>query len=196
LRGEIYFVKFIIYPEEDDVQPGVIFERSFLRMTKAITDFGAGTITIYLYINSFLEDIEEEEKILSLAEPVATSSLGASEESPNSMTSNKSGFGMAHAHDCVRNRSDIDTMSLDDLYNHLKVYEPEVQKKSESNSQNMAFISLVKNISGNEEVGTASIPTASTHVSPASANIGAISIRVDRKTTGKVQRQKNRLQRL
>nr|GEZ51230.1 hypothetical protein [Tanacetum cinerariifolium] len=36
---------------------------------------------------------------------------------------------------------DIDTMSLDDVYNHLKVYELEVQKKSESNSQNMAFIS-------------------------------------------------------
>nr|GEZ30106.1 reverse transcriptase domain-containing protein [Tanacetum cinerariifolium] len=33
-----------------------------------------------------------------------------------------------------RNRSDLDTMSLDDLYNHLKVYESEVQKKSESNS--------------------------------------------------------------
>nr|GFA30433.1 ribonuclease H-like domain-containing protein [Tanacetum cinerariifolium] len=33
-----------------------------------------------------------------------------------------------------RNRSDLNTMSLDDLYNHLKVYEPEVQKKSEPNS--------------------------------------------------------------
>nr|GEY18952.1 hypothetical protein [Tanacetum cinerariifolium] len=41
-----------------------------------------------------------------------------------------------------RNRDDLDTMSLDYLYNHLKVYEPEVQKKSESNSQNIAFISL------------------------------------------------------
>nr|GFC05848.1 hypothetical protein [Tanacetum cinerariifolium] len=41
-----------------------------------------------------------------------------------------------------RNRSDLDTMSLDDLYNHLKVYEAEVQKKSEPNTQNMAFISL------------------------------------------------------
>ncbi|GJU90792.1 reverse transcriptase domain-containing protein [Tanacetum coccineum] len=39
LRGKIYFVKFIINPEEDDVEPGVIFGRSFLRMTKAITDF-------------------------------------------------------------------------------------------------------------------------------------------------------------
>ncbi|GKC35300.1 putative ribonuclease H-like domain-containing protein, partial [Tanacetum coccineum] len=28
-----------------------------------------------------------------------------------------------------RNRNDLDTMSLDDLYNHLKVYESEVQKK-------------------------------------------------------------------
>ncbi|GKA21017.1 hypothetical protein Tco_0701006 [Tanacetum coccineum] len=42
LRGEIYFVKFIINPEEDDVEPGVIFRRSFLRMTKIITDLGAG----------------------------------------------------------------------------------------------------------------------------------------------------------
>ncbi|GKA24077.1 hypothetical protein Tco_0710110 [Tanacetum coccineum] len=47
LRGEIYFVKFIINPEEDDVEPGVIFGRSFLRITKAITNFGAGTITMY-----------------------------------------------------------------------------------------------------------------------------------------------------
>ncbi|GJS18968.1 hypothetical protein Tco_0413440 [Tanacetum coccineum] len=62
LRGEIYFVKFIINPEEDDVEPGVIFGRSFLRMTKAITDFEAGTITIYPDIDPFLEDIKEEEK--------------------------------------------------------------------------------------------------------------------------------------
>ncbi|GKD89109.1 hypothetical protein Tco_1364616 [Tanacetum coccineum] len=36
---------------------------------------------------------------------------------------------------------DLDTMSLDDVYNHLKVYEPEVQKRAESNSQNIAFMS-------------------------------------------------------
>ncbi|GJT65229.1 hypothetical protein Tco_1016709 [Tanacetum coccineum] len=62
LRGEIYFVKFIINPEEDDVEPGVIFGRSFLRMTKAITDFGVGTITIYPDIDPFLEETEEEGK--------------------------------------------------------------------------------------------------------------------------------------
>ncbi|GJU96625.1 hypothetical protein Tco_1321381 [Tanacetum coccineum] len=61
LRGEIYFVKFIINPEEDDVEPGVIFGRSSLRITKAITDFRAGTITIYPELDPFLEIIEEEE---------------------------------------------------------------------------------------------------------------------------------------
>nr|GEX28508.1 hypothetical protein [Tanacetum cinerariifolium] len=78
-----------------------------------------------------------------------------------------------------RNRSDLDTMSLDDLYNHLKVYEFEVQKKSESNSQNMAFISSAKHISRNKEVNTASVSTASTNVSPASVNIRALSISQD-----------------
>nr|GEY35523.1 hypothetical protein [Tanacetum cinerariifolium] len=77
----------------------------------------------------------------------------------------------------IRNRSDLDTMSLDDLYNHLKVYEPEVQKKLVS--QNMAFISSAKNNSGNGEVNTASIPTASTQVFPASANVVAASISLD-----------------
>ncbi|GKD26251.1 hypothetical protein Tco_1232465, partial [Tanacetum coccineum] len=62
LRGEIYFVKFIINPEEDDVKPGVIFNRSFLSMTKAITDFRVGTISIYPDIDLFLEEIKEEEK--------------------------------------------------------------------------------------------------------------------------------------
>ncbi|GJR07806.1 hypothetical protein Tco_0790458 [Tanacetum coccineum] len=53
---------FIINPEEDDVEPGVIFRRLFLSMTKAITDFGAGTVTLYPDIDPFLEKTEEEEK--------------------------------------------------------------------------------------------------------------------------------------
>nr|GEV56219.1 hypothetical protein [Tanacetum cinerariifolium] len=75
-----------------------------------------------------------------------------------------------------RNRSDLNTMSLDDLYNHLKVYEIEVQKKTEPNTQNMAFISLVKHSRGNDEVNTASVYTASSNVSTASANVFTISI--------------------
>nr|GEZ21465.1 ribonuclease H-like domain-containing protein [Tanacetum cinerariifolium] len=66
-------------------------------------------------------------------------------------------------------------MSLDDLYNHLKVYESEVQKKSEPNSQNMAFISLAKHSSRNEDGNTACVSTASTNVPTASASIATIS---------------------
>nr|GEV67089.1 ribonuclease H-like domain-containing protein [Tanacetum cinerariifolium] len=79
----------------------------------------------------------------------------------------------------IRNRDDLDTMSLDDVYNHLKVYESEVQKKSESNSQNMAFISSSNTSSGKGEVHTASVPTASIQVSTASTNVAAASLSHD-----------------
>nr|GEU55657.1 zinc finger BED domain-containing protein RICESLEEPER 2 [Tanacetum cinerariifolium] len=78
-----------------------------------------------------------------------------------------------------RNRDDLDTMSLDDVYNHLKVYEPEVKKKSETNSQNMAFISSSNTNSGKGEVHTASVPTASTRVFTASTDVAAASISHD-----------------
>nr|GEU34424.1 hypothetical protein [Tanacetum cinerariifolium] len=70
-----------------------------------------------------------------------------------------------------RNRSDLDTMSLDDLYNHLKVYESEVQKKQKQNSQNISFISSAKHNSRNEDGNTASVPTTSTNVPTANASI-------------------------
>nr|GEZ60401.1 ribonuclease H-like domain-containing protein [Tanacetum cinerariifolium] len=76
-----------------------------------------------------------------------------------------------------RNRSDLDTMSLYDLYNHLKVYAPEVQKKLDS--QNMAFISSSKNSSGNEEDNTVGVPTASTQVSTTSATVAPASTSLD-----------------
>nr|GEV55507.1 ribonuclease H-like domain-containing protein [Tanacetum cinerariifolium] len=76
----------------------------------------------------------------------------------------------------LKQQSDLDTMSLDDLYNHLKVYESEVQKKSETNSQNMAFIASAKHSKGNEEVNTASFSIASTNVPTASANIRVVTI--------------------
>nr|GEX85317.1 hypothetical protein [Tanacetum cinerariifolium] len=74
-----------------------------------------------------------------------------------------------------RNMSDLDTISLDDLYNHLKVYESEVQKKTEPNSQNIGFISSAKHNSGNEDGNTACVPTASTNVATASASVATIS---------------------
>ncbi|GJT77379.1 hypothetical protein Tco_1044104 [Tanacetum coccineum] len=42
-----------------------------------------------------------------------------------------------------RNKADLDTMSMDDLYNNLQVYEPEVKGMSSLSlsTQNMAFVS-------------------------------------------------------
>ncbi|GJT94721.1 putative ribonuclease H-like domain-containing protein [Tanacetum coccineum] len=64
----------------------------------------------------------------------------------------------------MRNKSDLDTMSMDDLYNNLKVYEAEIkgQSSSSSNSQNVAFVSLENTCSTNEAVNTAhEVSTAS-----------------------------------
>ncbi|GJT77357.1 ribonuclease H-like domain-containing protein [Tanacetum coccineum] len=57
----------------------------------------------------------------------------------------------------MRNKSDLDTLSMDDLYNNLKVYESEIkgQSSSSSNSQNVAFVSSENTSSTNEAVNTA-----------------------------------------
>ncbi|GJX64905.1 hypothetical protein Tco_0299248 [Tanacetum coccineum] len=56
----------------------------------------------------------------------------------------------------MRNKSNLDAMSMDDLYNNLKVYEVEIksQSSSSSNSQNVAFVSLENTSSTNESVNT------------------------------------------
>ncbi|GKD53995.1 hypothetical protein Tco_1287382 [Tanacetum coccineum] len=80
-----------------------------------------------------------------------------------------------------RNKADLDTMSMDDLYNNLKVYEPEVKGMSSSSSSthNMAFVSSLNNntSSTNEVVNTAhGVSTASTQVNTAnSTNIDNLS---------------------
>ncbi|GJX96934.1 hypothetical protein Tco_0352732 [Tanacetum coccineum] len=56
LKGEFYFVKFIVNPEEDDVKPSVIFGRSFMRLAKGIPNFGNGIITIHLELDPFLDN--------------------------------------------------------------------------------------------------------------------------------------------
>ncbi|GKD39866.1 hypothetical protein Tco_1260073 [Tanacetum coccineum] len=81
----------------------------------------------------------------------------------------------------LRNKADLDTMSMDDLYNNLKVYKPEVKRMSSSSSstQNMAFVSFSNNntSSTNEAVNTAhGVSTASTQVNAAySTNIDNLS---------------------
>ncbi|GKE09222.1 ribonuclease H-like domain-containing protein, partial [Tanacetum coccineum] len=71
-----------------------------------------------------------------------------------------------------RNKVDLDTMSMDDLYSNLKVYKPEVKGMSISSSstQNMAFVSSSNNNTSNtnEAVNNAHrVSTASTQVNTA-----------------------------
>ncbi|GJU71140.1 U-box domain-containing protein 4-like protein isoform X1 [Tanacetum coccineum] len=80
-----------------------------------------------------------------------------------------------------RNKVDLDTMSMDDLYNNLKVYELEVKgiSSSSSSTQNMAFVSSSNNntSSSNEAVNAAhAVTTASTQINTAnSINIDNLS---------------------
>nr|GEX36840.1 hypothetical protein [Tanacetum cinerariifolium] len=80
-----------------------------------------------------------------------------------------------------RNKADLDTMSMDDLYNNLNMYEPEVKGMSSSSSstQNMAFVSSLNNNTSNTNgaVNTAhGVSTASTQVNAAfSINIDNLS---------------------
>ncbi|GKA61939.1 hypothetical protein Tco_0761458 [Tanacetum coccineum] len=62
LKRDLYFVKFIINPEEDDVESGVILGRSFMRLAKGIVDFGNGVITTYPEPDPFEEDYEKTGK--------------------------------------------------------------------------------------------------------------------------------------
>ncbi|GJY15828.1 hypothetical protein Tco_0386250, partial [Tanacetum coccineum] len=64
-----------------------------------------------------------------------------------------------------RNKPEIDTLSLDDLYNNMKIYEPEVKGTSSSstNTQNIVFVSLNSTSSTNGAVNIAhDVTTTST----------------------------------
>ncbi|GJU02462.1 putative ribonuclease H-like domain-containing protein [Tanacetum coccineum] len=79
-----------------------------------------------------------------------------------------------------RNKTDLDTMSMDDLYNNLKVYEPEVKGMSSSSSstQNMAFVSSSNNNNSNTNgaVSTAQAVNTANGVSAANTQVNASNI--------------------
>ncbi|GJY10954.1 hypothetical protein Tco_0379139 [Tanacetum coccineum] len=79
-----------------------------------------------------------------------------------------------------RNKTDFDTMSMDDLYNKLKVYEPEFKGMSSSSSstQNMAFVSSSNNnnSSTNKAVSTAQAVNTANGVSTANTQVNASNI--------------------
>nr|GEV59380.1 ribonuclease H-like domain-containing protein [Tanacetum cinerariifolium] len=75
------------------------------------------------------------------------------------------------------NKADLDTMSMDDLYNNLKVYELEVKgiSSSSSSTQNMAFVSSSNNntSSSNRAVNTAQAINTAHGVYIASTQVNA-----------------------
>nr|GFA70732.1 hypothetical protein [Tanacetum cinerariifolium] len=75
------------------------------------------------------------------------------------------------------NKADLDTMSMDDLYNNLKVYEPEVKRMSSScsSTQNKAFVSSSNNntSSTNGPINTAQAVNIAHGVSTASTQVNA-----------------------
>ncbi|GKE50088.1 hypothetical protein Tco_1481346, partial [Tanacetum coccineum] len=50
--------------KEDDVEPGVIFGRSFMSLVNGIVDFGSGVITVYPEQDPFEDDSEKTEKCM------------------------------------------------------------------------------------------------------------------------------------
>nr|GEY55876.1 hypothetical protein [Tanacetum cinerariifolium] len=74
----------------------------------------------------------------------------------------------------MKNKVDLDTMSMDDLYNNLKMYESEVKGMSISNSniQNMDFLSST-NSNTNGSVNTAQAVNTPNGVSTASTQVHA-----------------------
>ncbi|GJW44353.1 hypothetical protein Tco_0073152 [Tanacetum coccineum] len=78
-----------------------------------------------------------------------------------------------------RNKPELETMSMDDLNNNLKVYEPEVKGAlgSSTNTQNMDFVSSNNSSNTNKAVNTTHrVPTASTQTNAAkSTNVDNLS---------------------
>nr|GEU59448.1 ribonuclease H-like domain-containing protein [Tanacetum cinerariifolium] len=62
----------------------------------------------------------------------------------------------------MRNKFNLDTLSMDDLYNNMKVYKSKIKSQSSSslNSQNVAFVSSDNSSGTNETVNTAHIVSA------------------------------------
>nr|GEU93373.1 ribonuclease H-like domain-containing protein [Tanacetum cinerariifolium] len=84
-----------------------------------------------------------------------------------------------NTHDVVwRNKADLDTMSMDDLYNNFKVYKHDVKGMSSSNSstQNMAFVSSSNNNSTNEAVNNAQAVNTTSGVSTVGTQVNTANI--------------------
>nr|GFC39583.1 ribonuclease H-like domain-containing protein [Tanacetum cinerariifolium] len=83
----------------------------------------------------------------------------------------------------LQNLADLETISMHDLYNNLKVYEPKVVKgmsSLNSSTQNMAFVSLSNNTSTNGAVNTTQSVNITNRVSATNTQVNAaFSLNID-----------------
>nr|GEU41051.1 ribonuclease H-like domain-containing protein [Tanacetum cinerariifolium] len=100
----------------------------------------------------------------------------------------------------MRNKPDIETLSMDDLYNNLKVYEAEIKGQSSpsSNSHNVAFVSSENTSSINETVTAAhDIPAAGSKEQPFASSyandVMFLSLQVNQTLHNWITRIKSRL---
>ncbi|GJU07285.1 putative ribonuclease H-like domain-containing protein [Tanacetum coccineum] len=83
-----------------------------------------------------------------------------------------------------RNKSNLDTMSIDDLYNNFKIVEQEVKRTvtSSSSSQNMAFVSSPNSTNevntANVQVSTANSPVSTVDTPDSTANLSDATVYV------------------
>ncbi|GJR82136.1 retrovirus-related pol polyprotein from transposon TNT 1-94 [Tanacetum coccineum] len=126
-------------------------------------EFSKGTVDPTLFIRRQGKDILLEVIVNGDAPTIVSASVGTEEDANlkllRSLPSVWNNIALI-----MRNKSDLDTLSIDDLYNNLKVYESKIkgQSSSSSNSQNVAFVSSENTSSTNKAVNTAhEVSTAS-----------------------------------
>nr|GEV46969.1 putative ribonuclease H-like domain-containing protein [Tanacetum cinerariifolium] len=78
----------------------------------------------------------------------------------------------------IRNKSDLDSMNIDDLYNNFKIVKQEVKRTgcSNSSSQNMAFVSSPSPSSTNKVPTTYGVSTASTQSNTANTKVSTANL--------------------
>nr|GEU35485.1 putative ribonuclease H-like domain-containing protein [Tanacetum cinerariifolium] len=188
-------------PAEDNPQNG----NSFKPVTQTTT-IDAGTSTTYI-----LGPVTTEEKVQKKNDVKARSMLLMALPNEHMMTFNQykdaktlfvaieTRFGRNEANKKTQkillkqlNKSDLDTISIDDLYNNFKIVEQEVKGTTSTNlsSQNMAFVSSPSPNSTNEVPTTYGVSTASTQVSTANLSDASVYAFLSNQSNGTVNVEK------
>nr|GEW31077.1 putative ribonuclease H-like domain-containing protein [Tanacetum cinerariifolium] len=126
--------------------------------------------TLDQLINTVRHDVEEESEAIKKRFRGNAATKKTQRNLLKQQYENFTASSLENIHAIVwRNKPGIDTLSLDDLYNNLEIYEPEVKGTSSSNTntQNVAFMSL--NSTNNTNVGVNTAHGATTASTQATA---------------------------